>query len=91
MIKKIHALTNAIAVLNSHIKKLEKILDDTKVEVTHTSSSTIKRLMLEFHTGGNIRVEEGSSTEVWYNSCIDLVHSRLSMNKDYFRVLKIGR
>ena len=90
LIKKIHALSNAITVLKTHVKKLEKILDYTKVEVSHTSTSTIKRLMLEFHTGGNIRVEEGSSSDVWYNSCIDLVHSRLSMKKDYFSLLKIG-
>ena len=31
-------------------------------------------------TGGNIRLEEGKNTDKWYQSCVDLIHSRF--NKD---------
>ena len=89
LIKKVQTLSTAIRALNSHVKKMEKILDLTKGDLSNTSHTTIKRLMLEFHTGGNIRVEEGNSSDVWYNSCIDLVQSRLSMKKKCFKEVRV--
>ena len=68
---------------------MDEVLERTKFEFTQTSLNTIKRLMLEFHTGGNIRVEEGKNTDLWYNSCIDLVHSRFGANSSAFRKLGI--
>ncbi|RHY90153.1 hypothetical protein DYB31_008777, partial [Aphanomyces astaci] len=40
------------------------------------SEKTIRRLVLELNTGGNIRLEDGTSADVWYTSCVDLVKSR---------------
>ena len=31
---------------------------------------------------GNVRLEDGRPTDLWYNSCVDLVHSRFNPN-DY--------
>jgi len=76
LLKKQRALTKAIEVLGNHVERMEGVLEKMKRGVGGTCGSTIKRLMLEFHTGGNIRVEEGSPADVWYNSCIDLVSSR---------------
>jgi hypothetical protein len=89
LLKKQRALDNAIAVLDVHMKKMEEILDRMKKQVLLTSNTTIKRLMLEFHTGGNIRVEEGSSADVWYGSCIDLVHSRCAFRAPEMRRMGI--
>ncbi|XP_066913375.1 leucine-rich repeat-containing protein 9-like [Clytia hemisphaerica] len=33
---------------------------------------------MEFSSGGNIRFEKGSSADVWYNSCQDLIQARFS-------------
>jgi hypothetical protein len=32
--------------------------------------------MTELETGGNIRFEEGKSSDKWFQSCVDLIKSR---------------
>ena len=32
--------------------------------------------MVELETGGNIRLEDGKPSDVWFSSCVDLVNSR---------------
>jgi hypothetical protein len=36
----------------------------------------VRRLLVELETGGNIRMEDGRPTDLWYKSCVDLLHSR---------------
>ena len=50
--------------------------------------TTISRLCLELHTGGNIRLEDGTVNEVWYHSCVELIQSRLFLSS--FRPFGIG-
>jgi hypothetical protein len=38
-------------------------------------------LITELETGGNIRFEEGKPVDKWYNSCMDLVKSRFTVNE----------
>ena len=33
-------------------------------------------MIVELETGGNIRLEDGKPSDVWYSSCVDLVNSR---------------
>ena len=33
-------------------------------------------VQVELETGGNIRLEDGKPSDVWYSSCVDLVNSR---------------
>jgi hypothetical protein len=40
------------------------------------SNYNTSRLIVELETGGNIRLEDGKPTDVWYSSCVDLVNSR---------------
>ena len=35
-----------------------------------------KRLLVELETGGNVRYEQGRSSNIWYSTCHDLVLSR---------------
>ncbi|KAH9154748.1 hypothetical protein AeRB84_003209 [Aphanomyces euteiches] len=58
----VHAMTTSFEALVSRVALL--------------SEKTIQRLMLELHTGGNIRLEDGKPSDVWYVSCVDLVKSR---------------
>mgnify|MGYP006999869193 FL=1 len=37
---------------------------------------SIRKLLTEFETGGNIRLEEGKANEKWFVSCVDLIKSR---------------
>ena len=36
-------------------------------------------MIVELETGGNVRVEDGKPSDVWYSSCADLVRSRLNL------------
>ena len=47
-----------------------------KEHVCATSQTSISRLLVELETGGNIRLEDGKPSDVWYSSCVDLVNSR---------------
>lgn len=33
-------------------------------------------MIVELGTGGNIRLEDGKPSDVWYSSCVELLHSR---------------
>lgn len=47
-------------------------------EVQEAAQASISRLLVELETGGNIRLEEGSPSDAWYTSCVDLVATRFS-------------
>eukprot|EP01048_Picozoa_sp_COSAG05_P007592 COSAG05_NODE_539_length_8851_cov_3.718693_2_plen_1327_part_00 len=69
---------------------LEKAIADGDLEISRVDRSyelfkqtcyalvqeSIGNLILELETGGNIRLEDGKSTDVWHSSCVDLVQSR---------------
>ena len=38
----------------------------------------IARMVLELDTAGNIRLEEGRPSDLWYSSCVELLHSRFN-------------
>ena len=39
---------------------------------------SIRKLLAEFETGGNIRLEEGKVTDRWLKSCKDLITTRFA-------------
>ena len=47
-----------------------------KAQVCSISDYNTSRLIVELETGGNIRLEDGKPSDVWYSSCVDLVNSR---------------
>jgi len=49
----------------------------------------VSRMLLELDTAGNIRLEEGRQSDLWYASCVDLVNSRFQPN-DYDSSLKVA-
>ena len=60
----------------TEIEAVEARAAALKQTVCETSQTSICRLMVELETGGNIRLEDGKPTDVWYSSCVDLVSSR---------------
>ena len=60
----------------SEIEQVEARAAALKQTVCETSQTSICRLMVELETGGNIRLEDGKPSDVWYSSCVDLVSSR---------------
>jgi hypothetical protein len=53
------------------------MLEHLKQKICAISETNISRLLLELETGGNIRLEDGKPSDVWYTSCVDLVQSRI--------------
>eukprot|EP01063_Lacrimia_lanifica_P008591 TRINITY_DN15672_c0_g1_i1.p1 TRINITY_DN15672_c0_g1~~TRINITY_DN15672_c0_g1_i1.p1 ORF type:complete len:1553 (+),score=713.90 TRINITY_DN15672_c0_g1_i1:108-4766(+) len=80
--------------------ELEEIDDrygHMKNTIETISQDNLSKLLVELQTGGNIRMEEGKVSDVWYKSCMDLVRSRFFADdfepfgvKD-FRITKVTR
>ena len=69
-------LRDGVAAKTSDIEAVELRAEALKTVVCETSQTSICRLMVELETGGNIRLEDGKPSDVWYSSCVDLVSSR---------------
>jgi hypothetical protein len=81
---------NDIGMDPTKIKELREIHDLKKEEINHiecvyesvskrlreVNKVSIRKLLAEFETGGNIRLEEGKANEKWFVSCVDLIKSR---------------
>eukprot|EP01062_Namystynia_karyoxenos_P058429 TRINITY_DN4997_c0_g3_i1.p1 TRINITY_DN4997_c0_g3~~TRINITY_DN4997_c0_g3_i1.p1 ORF type:complete len:1660 (+),score=672.78 TRINITY_DN4997_c0_g3_i1:84-4982(+) len=67
------------ATIQQKMREVEAIdtrFSSMKGIIESISQHNISRLLVELQTGGNIRMEEGKPTDVWYQSCVDLVRSR---------------
>ncbi|GAX73782.1 hypothetical protein CEUSTIGMA_g1233.t1 [Chlamydomonas eustigma] len=42
------------------------------------TEASVRRMLLELDTAGNVRLEEGKPSDLWYTSCVDLMNSRFS-------------
>ena len=54
----------------------EQLFVSMKKAVLRISESNVSRYILELVTGGNVRLEDGKPSDVWYSSCVDLLQSR---------------
>lgn len=74
--KKVSQLSDLILKEYKHLKTLENTKHALKSKIDKSCKENISRLITELETGGNIRFEEGKSSDNWYTSCADLVLSR---------------
>eukprot|EP00941_MAST-03F_sp_MAST-3F-sp1_P003667 g3667.t1 len=74
--EKAEALEAAVKAQQTQIKEYQELLGKQIMEVKSLAQETISRLIVELETGGNIRMENGKPTDVWYTSCADLLNSR---------------
>lgn len=58
------------------MRQIDVSLDVLKDHLSQVSDMNANRLMVELESGGNVRIEEGRSQDVWFHSCADLVRSR---------------
>jgi hypothetical protein len=84
----------------TEIEKLEKQFSVLKKNLIKASENEIRyfinqqvlitcsRIMVEMNSGGNIRLEVGSPSEVWYASCVELVQSHFDI-ADYKAYLHV--
>jgi len=83
--KKCEVLTAGVEAKTREIEEIEARASALKAVVCETSQTSICRLMVELETGGNIRLEDGKPSDVWYSSCVDLVTSRF-VTADYAKI-----
>ena len=74
--KKLKLLKEAIEKKTVEIEATEHMVKAIKTQVCSISDYNTSRLIVELETGGNIRLEDGKPSDVWYSSCVDLVNSR---------------
>eukprot|EP01059_Diplonema_ambulator_P035367 TRINITY_DN8290_c0_g1_i2.p1 TRINITY_DN8290_c0_g1~~TRINITY_DN8290_c0_g1_i2.p1 ORF type:complete len:1479 (+),score=580.35 TRINITY_DN8290_c0_g1_i2:85-4521(+) len=73
---KLRTVRETINQKNNEIAEIENRFTSMKDTIDTISNDNISRLLVELQTGGNIRMEEGKLSDVWYQSCMDLVRSR---------------
>ena len=45
--------------------RMDEFCDEAKARIQRAADGMVNRLVVELETGGNVRFEEGSSTDVW--------------------------
>ena len=85
---KLERIDDAIQEKAAKIEELAALFVHTKRELNDVSEESISRLIIELETGGNIRLEDGKPSDVWYTSCEDLLLSRFFATD--FRAYNIG-
>ena len=69
-------LMDGISQKSWEIFDVQQLFNLMKARVCSISEESIQRLVVELETGGNIRLEDGKPSDVWYSSCVDLLNSR---------------
>ncbi|GMF30965.1 unnamed protein product [Phytophthora lilii] len=75
--KKLECINSYLRERYAIVYRMNQDFDRLKTGLRYTSEMNIARLMLELETGGNIRLEDGKSSDAWFGSCVELVRSRL--------------
>lgn len=88
--KKIQALQKELKREYKNIQNVDNIRHMLHIKLDHMCKDNINKLMIELETGGNIRFEEGKTTDNWYTSCCDLVLSRYQ-GSPTLKVTKVTR
>ncbi|GFR51283.1 hypothetical protein Agub_g13641 [Astrephomene gubernaculifera] len=81
----IAALESKLVDISTHLARYSAAEAELDAQFETASERTyalldglVARMMLELDTAGNIRLEDGRSTDLWYASCTDLVASRFN-------------
>ncbi|AWP16505.1 putative leucine-rich repeat-containing protein 9-like [Scophthalmus maximus] len=82
MLVKIEALKERLALWRRRLHEIEVCYQRDLAQATNMVDDTVHFLLMELESVGNIRLEEGCSTDPWFNACRDLLLSRFS-HSDY--------
>lgn len=86
---KLAALESASSALQHETPKIEERFASLRQRLLEVSSQNIDRMVIELGTGGNIRLEDGKPSDVWYSSCVDLLKSRF-FHRDFLPLGVVG-
>lgn len=77
-ITKIKDLEEIYLLKKEEINHIEVVYESVSRKLREVNKISIRKLMAEFQTGGNIRLEEGKTSDKWLKSCKDLITTRFS-------------
>ena len=66
--------------------RIDQCFVESRAQVESISRSTVKRLLLELETGGNVRFEDGTTNDIWY--VINHIFSTCSINHIINQLIK---
>ncbi|KAG7511180.1 leucine-rich repeat-containing 9 isoform X1 [Solea senegalensis] len=75
---KMEALRERLTVWTRRLHEIEACYEEEVAHATNMMDDTVQFLLMELESVGNIRLEEGTSTDAWFNSCCDLLVSRFA-------------
>ncbi|KAI3367720.1 hypothetical protein L3Q82_026558, partial [Scortum barcoo] len=78
ILHKIEALKERLVLWTRRLDEIEAWYERELAQSTNMMEYTVQFLLMELESVGNIRLEEGCSTDPWFTSCCDLLHSRFS-------------
>lgn len=79
--RKLAALDDRLAQLTALELEVDASFDRCKADSYRLKDGHVARLMLELESGGNIRLEDGRPSDMWYQSCVELVTSRTNVDE----------
>ena len=77
-ITKIKELQDIYNLKKEEINHIENVYESVSKKLREVNKISIRKLLAEFETGGNIRLEEGKPQDRWLRSCKDLITTRFS-------------
>ncbi|XP_071353639.1 leucine-rich repeat-containing protein 9 isoform X2 [Trachinotus anak] len=79
---KMEAMRERLTIWMTRLDEIEACYKQDLAQATNMMEYTVQFLLMELESVGNIRLEEGCSTDPWFTSCCDLLLSRFSQS-DY--------
>ncbi|MGH0169666.1 UNVERIFIED_CONTAM: hypothetical protein FKN15_071409 [Acipenser sinensis] len=76
LFQKLDAIKDRLAFWKRKMDEIETIYQQEVTRANESNDVMVRFLLIELETVGNIRFEEGSTSDVWFSSCYDLVLSR---------------
>ncbi|XP_077946052.1 leucine-rich repeat-containing protein 9 isoform X1 [Gasterosteus aculeatus] len=88
ILNKIDALRERLVLWTRRLDEVEAWYERSLTQATRMMEYTVQFLLMELESVGNICLEEGCSTDPWFTSCCNLLHSRFSHSD--FKVYNIA-
>ncbi|KAG7238506.1 hypothetical protein INR49_030779 [Caranx melampygus] len=79
---KMDVLRERLGTWTRRLDEIKACYEQDLAQATNMMEHTVQFLLMELESVGNIRLEEGCSTDPWYTSCCDLLNSCFSQS-DY--------
>ncbi|XP_052269181.1 leucine-rich repeat-containing protein 9-like isoform X5 [Dreissena polymorpha] len=73
---KLEAVRERVKKWEKKCAEIEWFYEEMVSRFKESASTLVNRMVVELESGGNVRYEEGSPSDLWFTSCHDLVLSR---------------